>query len=198
MFSHWACGANARGFSVAVIGYRLCPEVAVAEIVADVRAAALILHRRFGKRLVACGHSAGGHLAAALVGTEWRAFGAHIPGNLIRHGMGISGVFDLEPLRHTSMNADLRLDADRAKAVSPAFWPVAQGTVFEALVGGEESSEFLRQSHLIVDRWAEGGASTLYSALPGANHFTAPSPLSDPGSGMVDALVKLLEAAAKA
>jgi len=197
MFSHFAGGANARGYPVAVLGYRLCPEVTLAEIVGDVRAAALFLHRRMGKRLAACGHSAGGHLTAALVGTEWRAFGADVPAHLIRHGLTISGVFDLEPLLSTSINADLRLDAEAARAMSPALWPAPKGVLLEALVGGEESSEFLRQSHLIVDRWAAGGASTLFSALPGANHFTAPNPLADPGSGIVDGLVKLLEAAAK-
>jgi arylformamidase len=198
MFSHWAGGANARGYSVALIGYRLCPEVAVADIVEDVRAAALFLHRTFGKRLVVSGHSAGAHLAASLVATEWRAYGADVPGTLVRHGMAISGVFDLEPLVATSINADLRLDIEGAKAVSPAFWPIPSGIVFDALVGGEESSEFLRQSRLVVDKWAARGAQTLYSALPGANHFTAPNPLADPGSGMVDAVVKLLDAAAKA
>ena len=198
MFSHWAGGANARGYSVAIPGYRLCPEVAIADIVEDVRAAMLFLYRRFGKRLAACGHSAGGHLAAALVATEWRAFGADVPGNLVRHALAISGVFDLEPLLHISMNADLRLDAASAKAMSPAYWPAPQGAIFEAFVGGEESSEFLRQSHLIVDRWGKEGATTLFSAIPGANHFTAPAPLADPGSGMVDQLAKLLDAAAKA
>jgi arylformamidase len=91
--------------------------------------------------------------------------------------------------------ADLRISQKSARAMSPAWWPAPQGAVLEALVGGEESSEFLRQSHLIVDRWAADGASTLFSALPGANHFNAPNPLSDPGSGIVDALVKLLGAA---
>lgn len=198
MFSHWAGGANARGYPVAVVEYRLCPEVEVAEIIEDARNAVLFLNRRFGERLAICGHSAGGHLAACLAATEWRAYGADVPGALVRHGMAISGVFDLEPLAATSMNADLRLDAEQAKAASPAFWPVPSGIVFDALVGGEESSEFLRQSRLVVDRWAAGGAKMLYSALPGANHFTAPNSLADPGSGMVDAVVKLLEAAAKA
>ena len=121
--------------------------------------------------------------AATLVATEWRAYGADVPGTLVRHGMAISGVFDLAPMIATSMNADLRLDAEQASAVSPAFWPVPSGVVFEAWVGGDESSEFLRQSQLVVDRWASAGAQTLYSAIPGANHFTAPNPLADPGSG---------------
>ena len=85
-------------------GYRLCPEVSVADIIADVRDAALFLHRTFGKRLVVCGHSAGGHLASTLVATDWRSLGADVPGDLVRNGIGISGVFDLAPLIETEMN----------------------------------------------------------------------------------------------
>ena len=81
-------GANARGYPGAVVEYRLCPEVAVTEIIEDVRAAVLFLHRRFGKRLAVCGHSAGGDLAASLAATEWRAYGADVPGapHSPRHG----------------------------------------------------------------------------------------------------------------
>src|SRR6185295_15407159 len=147
----------------ALVEYRLCPEVTIAEIIEDARSAMLFLHRRFGRRLAVCGHSAGGHLAAALTATQWRAFGADIPNGLVRHGLAISGVFDLAPLVATSMNADLRLDQGQAEAASPAFWPVPPGVVFDACVGDEESSEFLRQSRLVVGRWASAGAQTRYS-----------------------------------
>src|SRR5688572_1985904 len=71
LFSHFAAGANAHGLMVALPGYRLCPEATVAEIVDDVRAACVFLHRRLGLPIVACGHSAGGHLAAAMAATDW-------------------------------------------------------------------------------------------------------------------------------
>ncbi len=198
MFSHWAAGANQRGYSVAVPGYRLCPEVSVAEIVGDVRAAALFLHRNFGKRLIACGHSAGGHLAATLVATDWQALEAGVPADLVRSGMGISGVFDLAPLIETEMNQQLRLDDASARAVSPALWPVPEGVRFEAWVGGEESSEFLRQSRLVAESWAAAGARTRMEVIAGANHFTAPAGLADPKSPIATALIGLAAAAAEA
>ena len=49
------------------------------------------------------------------------------------------------------------------------------GVRFEAWVGGDESSEFLRQSRLVAERWAAAGARTRFEILPGANHFTAPA-----------------------
>ena len=188
-FSHWAAGANANGYSVAVLGYRLCPEVRVADIVADVRDAALLLHRTKGRRMVACGHSAGGHLAATLVATDWGSL--NVPADLIRIGIGISGVFDLAPLIETEMNVELRLDAANARAVSPAYWPVPAGVRFEAWVGGDESSEFLRQSRLLADRLATAGAKTRHEAIAGANHFTSSAGLADPASPVVAALVAL-------
>lgn len=194
-FSHLAAGANARGFSVALPGYRLCPEVSVAEIIDDLRAACLFIHGRLGIRLVACGHSAGGHLAAAMAATDWERLGPRLPAGLVRGALSVSGLFDLTPLLVTSVNQSLRLDEASAKAVSPAFWPVPSGVDLEAWVGGAEASEYLRQSRLIVDRWADMGARTRFALVPGANHFTAPAPLADPGSTMVVALLRLAEAA---
>jgi arylformamidase len=194
MFSHWAAGANRHGYSVAVVGYRLCPEVGVANIVEDAHNAALLLHRSFGKRLVACGHSAGGHLVSTLVATNWQASSASVPSDLVRKGISISGVFDLAPLIETEMNEQLRLDVEVAHAVSPIFWPVSADVRFEAWVGGDESSEFLRQSRIVVERWGAAGAKTRYEAIAGANHFTSPAGLADPASPIVAALVALAAA----
>lgn len=194
-FSHWAAGPNAHGYSVAVAGYRLCPEVGVADIISDVRAAALLLYRKYGRRIIACGHSAGGHLCSALVLSDWHSYGAGIPHELVRRGIGISGVYDLAPLIETEMNEQLRLDALGAPAVSPAGWPLPQGVHFEAWVGGEESSEFLRQSRTLAETWGAAGARTRFEILPGANHFTAPNGLADPKSPIVGALAELAAAA---
>jgi arylformamidase len=191
LFSHFARGMNARGYAVALPGYRLCPEVAVADVVTDVRAAIVHLHRRFEAPFLVAGHSAGGHLAAAALATDWSALGA--PENLARHGLAISGLFDLAPLIETSINEQLRLDADAAKAMSPAFWPVPKTVVLEAWVGGTESSEYLRQSRLVAERWSAAGASARSEIIPSANHFTAPAGLADPKSRMVAALARLAE-----
>jgi len=191
LFSHWASGANAHGYSVAVPGYRLCPEARVADIVDDIRAAALFLHRAFGRRLVLCGHSAGAHLASTLLAIDWPALDAALPPDLACVGLGISGVFDLAPLIATEMNEQLQLDEAKARAVSSAYWPVSESVRFEAWVGSEESSEFLRQSRLVAEQWAAAGAKTRFKIIPGANHFTAPNGLADPASPIVAALAAL-------
>jgi len=195
-FSHFARGMNARGYAVALPSYRLCPEVTIADIVDDARAALLFLHQRFAAPFVVAGHSAGGHLAAAAIATDWPALGA--PKNLARRVFTMSGLFDLVPFLQTSINDDLHLDADAAKAMSPAFWPAPKDAVLEAWVGGDESSEYLRQSALVAERWSAAGARAHAKVVPGANHFTVPNPLAEPESKMVAALAKLADAAEKA
>lgn len=189
-FSQMARGMNAHGIAVAVPGYDLCPQVSIAEIVRQIQAACLHLWRRFGRRIMVSGHSAGGHLAACMVATDWQALDAAAPADLVPAGYAISGVFDLRPLVHLSSNADFKLDEAEAHRLSPAFWPVPAGRVLDAVVGGDESSEFLRQSRIIVEAW-QGKAVTRYEAIPGNNHFTVCDGMSDPASAMTRRLVEL-------
>src|SRR5215207_10105127 len=82
-FSHMAKGLNAHGISVAVAGYDLCPQVTIPAIITETQQAALHLWRRFGRRFMVYGHSAGGHLAACLLATDWRALSRDAPEDLV-------------------------------------------------------------------------------------------------------------------
>jgi arylformamidase len=190
-FSHLAAGLNVHGVNVAVAGYDLCPQVTVAKIIDEIRQACLFLWTRFRQRLLCYGHSAGGHLAAAMLATEWTAWGGDVPAQLVPAGLSISGVFDLLPLINVSLNQDLRLDMEEARQLSPALWHAPTGLILDALVGALESSEFLRQSRLIADAWGKAGVATRYEEVAGANHFTVLSPLTDPTSPMVTRLASL-------
>ena len=127
MFSHVAAGVNPHGLAVALAGYDLCPDVTIAQIIDEVREAAVFLWRRHGRKFVACGHSAGGHLAACLLATDWKKARPDLPAGLVQAAFSLSGLFDLTPLVGISMNADLRLDAAAARRVSPLFWKIPAG-----------------------------------------------------------------------
>ena len=191
LFSHMARGINAHGVAVAVVGYDLCPEVTIAEIIGQIRHAFLFLWLRTGRRMMVYGHSAGGHLASAMAATQWHTLYPKMPADLVPAAYSISGVFDLTALVHTSMAQDLRLDEAEARNVSPLFWPAPQGCVFDAVVGSLESSEFLRQSRIIADTWGQAGVATRYEAMAGMNHFTVVDALTDPRSAMVARLAEL-------
>lgn len=190
-FSQMARGANAHGITVAIVGYDLCPAVSIADIVQEIRAACLYLWRQRRQRFLAVGHSAGGHLAACMLATEWKTAAPDAPNDLVPAAYAISGVFDLAPLTQISVNADLRLTDKAARELSPIYWHVPAGRVLDAVVGGIESAEFLRQSKTIVDAWHQGMAETRYEEIPGKNHFDILDALTDPNSAMTKRVVEL-------
>ncbi len=189
-FSHCARGLNARGVGVAIPSYDLCPAVTVGQIIDQMRMAVRALART-SRSLVVSGHSAGGHLAACLLATDWPALDASLSKDIVGAAYAISGLFDLAPLIETSINNALRLDLAAARAASPLFWgPPARGSL-DAVVGGNASAEYFRQSRTIVDQWGSAGLSTRFGVIADANHFTAIAPLADPDSAMVARLAQL-------
>jgi arylformamidase len=103
----------------------------------------------------------------------------------------ISGLFDLVPLVETSINKALHLDPAAARAASPLFWTAPLRGSLDAVVGGNESAEYFRQSQTIVERWGAAGLPTSFGTVVGANHFTAIAPLADPDSPMALRLKQL-------
>jgi arylformamidase len=183
LYSFLAKGLNANGLTVAVPSYSLCPTVSVLEIVEEIRTFLAALWSQMGAHPLVVGHSAGGHLAAAMVATDWSAFPG-VPDDLVRAGIAISGIFDLQPLVSTSINNAVGLDLETARDASPRFWPSPKGRALIAAVGAAESSEFLRQSREIVERWGRAGLETEYLEVPRTNHFTILDELTQPRSAL--------------
>jgi len=184
-FSWIAPALVGRGVSVAIPSYDLAPSVRLGRILMQVREAVETVRARTGARPVVFGHSAGGHMAAAML-SEGRASAA----------LAISGVFDLEPLIPTSLNVALGLDVPEARALSVTNWPVPDGstpggTTLDCWVGGDETSEFLRQSRDMAALWDARGVETRVEVLHGLNHFTVLNPLRDAESAMVGRVAEL-------
>jgi arylformamidase len=93
LFSQVARGANAHGIAVAVVGYDLCPQVTIPEIIEQIRHACLFLWLRIGRPMMVFGHSAGGHLAAAMLATDWQALYPKALAGLV------PAAYDLRPVR---------------------------------------------------------------------------------------------------
>jgi arylformamidase len=194
LFSQMARGLNANGVIVAVAGYDLCPNVGIGDIIAQIRRACVFMWQRYSRRLLLVGHSAGGHLTGAMVATDWPALYPKAPADLVPAGYAISGVFDLAPLVGISVNQDLKLDTTAARELSPLYWPVQPGRIFDAVCGGLESDEFKRQSRVLAEAWAQRGATTRFGAVTGTNHFTVIDPLADPHSAMTARVSELARA----
>lgn len=167
----------AEGISFAAVNYRLCPDVGIADIVEDCRAAldAIAAMPEATGKLVISGHSAGGHLAAAMLASDPGTFTfdtARIAG-----GVAISGIVEFAPLLGYSANAQLRLTEESARALSAAVAGPAFNTPLVVAVGARESSEFLRQSQLLADAWQPVVRSHLI--LPGLHHFSVLDALAE-------------------
>jgi arylformamidase len=176
---------------VALPSYALCPTVSVMDIVGELRQFLAALWQRTRVYPLVVGHSAGGHLTAAMLATDWSQIGG-VPADLVRAGYAISGVFDLPPLVGTSLNGALRLNAESAHAASPLFWPPPpKARVFAAAVGGLESEEFLRQSRALVRTWRQAGVTAEDVVVANTNHFTIVEELTRPTSPMFKSVAAL-------
>jgi len=187
-----------RGVSVAVMNYDLCPKVGIPDIVEECREAVAWLARHGGehgmpsRRLVVAGHSAGGHLTAMLLATDWTRYG--IAPQTIAAGASISGVFDLEPLVQVSFNSDLRLDTATARAMSPIHLSPARAVPLLLAVGARETSEFIRQTRLLWDAWpgCRPAGTSRPLLIPNTHHFSVLCDLGNPASDLsrgIEALI---------
>ena len=189
---------NADGAMVVVPNYALCPAVSIEHIVLQMAAVVAWVWRHaadFGgdpSRIALAGHSAGGHLAAMLLSCRWKEFADDLPAQPVAGALSISGLYDLEPLRHTPfLQADLQLTPAAVARLSPAFFPRPKGAKLYATVGGDESDEFLRQNRLIRDVWGPT-AVPVCETVPARNHFTVLAGLADPQGRLHTLALRLL------
>ena len=192
-FTHLAGGLVGNGVAVALPSYTLCPNIAIGGIINELRRACVLLWQTHRRPLTVVGHSAGGHLAAAMLTTDWSAIHEDLPPDLVASGMGISGLYDLSPLRHTPLNGTLRMSEDEASRWSPVRQVPPALHRFEAWVGADESAEYHRQSADLARRWSMLGTPTSLVSVERANHFTVVEPLTDPDSTMVRTILDLID-----
>jgi len=181
-WSHLAAGALAKGAVVAIPSYTLCPEARIRDITAEITRFLRKITTDFALPVHLAGHSAGGHLAASSVLDRGL-------GDRVRKIVSVSGVHDLRPLLRTSMNSDLHLDADEARAESPVLKDPIDGIDLTCWVGADELSAFRLQSRLLAENWGALGARTEAVEARGKHHFSVIEDLADPGSQLVRTLM---------
>ncbi len=176
-WSHLAAGPLARGWSVAMPSYDLCPDVRIHQITEQVASALKAIAAHANGQISLTGHSAGGHLVARMLdplvcaGSVGVSLHAVVP---------ISPLSDLRPLLETSINDDLHLDMAEAEAESPLFMQSRNPAPITVWVGADERPAFLDQARWLADCWG----SELVIA-PDRHHFNVIDDLAEPDSDMV-------------
>jgi pimeloyl-ACP methyl ester carboxylesterase len=168
-------GPLAHGISVALVGYTLAPEKRMDAIVGEIRTAITHLDSK-ANRLIVSGWSAGGHLAAMAM---------QMPA--VNAGLAISGLYDLEPIRHCYVNDKLRLDAHEASRNSPISLPAFSEPITIAY-GKKELPELCRQS----EEYAKKVPQAKLLALPNHNHFTILEELASPDGALTREVLALV------
>ena len=196
-----APGLVAAGAHVAVMDYTLAPAATLDQIVHQTRLAlAWVASHAAGMgadpaRLYAGGSSAGGHLCGMLMAQGWHGSYGLAPGAL-RGAVALSGLYDLEPVRLSHVNAWLGLDAQTARRLSPLHLIPQAGAPAPRLLasyGGQETSEFKRQTEDYAAAWVAAGHAALVLPQPVRNHFNAVVALGQPGDPLCCAATDFMQ-----
>jgi len=186
------------GIAFASLNYGLAPDCKIGGMIDQVRRALAWLYSNaadYGidpSRIVVAGHSAGGHLAAMALSTDWPAFDPALPADLLAGGCSISGIYDLEPVRLSYHNQLLGIGPEEAGPWSPLLNLPDRAAPLLLAVGSEETGEFLRQQAEYAAAWQGRGLALDEVAMEGLHHFTAVDALGDPTQGLYEAVRQLL------
>jgi arylformamidase len=186
VFTLIAAGPMAHGINVALIGYTLAPDATLDEIVAEIHAGIDFLSKQLpalgwdNKGIVVSGWSAGGHLTAMALSHPQ-----------VKAGMAISGIYDLEPIRHSYLNEKLKLDGPMSRRNSPVMQHGGAMKPLSLVVGSAELPLLRKQTADFAGYRAKYGLPVTYEEIPGANHFTIMNELISP-KGRITTLVRQL------
>ena len=186
-YSFVAAGPLAHGINVAMVEYTLAPAIRMDGIVAEVKRAVgwVVAHlaelgaARDGVHVG--GHSAGGHLTAAVI-TE----------RGVKGGLPISGLFDLEPIRLCYLNDAVRMDEAEARRNSPMLHLPDTAPPAIVSVGAAELPELVRQSAEYCAAWTKKGLKGRYLPLSGHEHFSILEELASPAGKLTQAVRDLV------
>src|SRR3954447_10498365 len=185
-FTLFAGGPLAQGINVALIGYTLAPDATLDEIVHEIHAGIDFLAAQLPALggdtgpIVVSGWSAGGHLTSMALSHPH-----------VKAGMAISGIYDLEPIRHSYLNVKLGLDEALSQRNSPMMQAGGTEKPLSLVAGSAELPLLRRQTADFASHRARHGLPVTYEEIPDANHFSIMDELMLP-TGRITTLIRQL------
>lgn len=186
------------GFPVVMLGTDLCPAVSLDTIVEQVIRGIVWTAKNAkriggdGQRIYLYGHSAGAHLAAMGLAEDWTRHG--LPADLIRGATMVSGIYDVEPVLHISVNDLIKLTADRVHALSPQFHPPRVPVPLVLAAGGEEAPGWIAQTEEYAEACKLAGCTVEFIVVPHEGHFSTIPMQADPAHPINQAMLLQLHA----
>ncbi len=142
-------------------------------------------------RIYVMGKSSGGHVTGMMLTTDWRETNG-LPRDVIKGGLAISGMYDLEPVRLTFRNDTLKLDEATARRNSPIHHIPAMACPIVASVGSLESDEFRRQTREFAEAWEAAGHKVHYAEMQDRHHFSIAEDMANAASPLIAPFLELM------
>ncbi len=186
----------ARGAAVVLVEYDLCPQVTVGDIVRQTRSAIAWTYKNIARyggdpaKLFVSGHSAGGHLTAMALAHDWTK--DDLPSDIIKGAAATSGVYDLDAVMKISVQQDVHLTPEIARANSPFANPPRAKCPLLVAVGAAEPKGWQQMSQDYFAFCQQRGMNAEYLIEPDANHYTMTEHLLDDQRPLTKAMIKLL------
>jgi arylformamidase len=177
-----------HGVTTVVVEYPLIPSVRMGTLIDRCCASMEWTWRNaesFGgdkNNITISGHSAGGHITAMMMQTDWPSYSDGLPKDLVKGGCSISGVSDLDPVRLSFQNDELQFSPEEAAEFSTLFMDPKHTGPLLAVAGGIEGPEFIRQTKELADAWSAKGMDVKGWIMEGKHHFTTINQYLDPES----------------
>ena len=185
-----------HGVLVAVLNYELCPastlDGAVVSGLAGLEWVARNIDTHGGdpQRITVSGHSAGAHLIAAALATDWVARG--VPADAIKGALMISGIYDPSPAMRTTVNADIRLTPEICNRHNYEALPPRMHCPTWVMAGGNEPLHWIDQSLRYAQHLRRHGLKPGLLISPGYHHFDIMDQYADPRSDLARLLGRLI------
>ena len=180
------------GITTVIANYELCPDSTLDGVVDSALAAFEWTCLNIGtygadpRRISVSGHSAGAHLAAEIVATNWPARGVD-PAVLTGATM-ISGIFDPTPSIGTAVNQQLRLTEEMARRHDVERREPLVRCPIALIAGGLEPNQWVDQSFRYYHHLRKHGFNPELHVLDGHDHFGILADYLDPQSNTIRAI----------
>ena len=185
---------------MAVLNYGLAPATPLREIVAQNRRAIAFIVRESERlsldpqRIVALGHSAGGHIVAMLLASDWPKIHPGLGRRVLHKAIAVSGLFDLQPLIRTPfLRETFEAAVSSDDHLSPVLLKPADPARLLLVVGERESEAFHDQADILAAAW---GPSHVTGPLiiADCHHFSVCTAIADTTGPLFKEIVNLFKA----
>ncbi|XP_078427279.1 kynurenine formamidase [Cetorhinus maximus] len=184
------------GAIVVAVEYTLAPKGNMDLIVSQIRRSVAFIVQQYSalSGVYLCGHSAGAHLGAMVLCTDWAEYGVSPD---IKGALLVSGIYDLCPIVHTSVNDPLQMTEGDALRSSPMqFMNIMkrQGGNCEIVVSvaQHDSAEFKKQSQEYYQAVKAAGLNVCFQDVPNTDHFDIIEKLTEENYLLTQVLLKMM------